>query len=69
MYFIIGFICGYRIYADYDVPFEAEVTSHIDGKAKLKVKSGVKLSDYLRNKYKFEISAFDCGSPTLHSEK
>lgn len=64
------FICGYRIYGgDYDIPFEAHVETHTDGRAKLKVKAGVKLAELSRRKYKFEISAFDCGSPTLHSER
>lgn len=68
--FLAGFICGYRLYSDeYEVPFTAEVISHPDGRAKLKVKPGVRLGDYLRKKFKFEIAAFDCGSPTLHSKK
>ena len=70
MLFFPGFICGYRLYADdYEIPFQAEVSSHLDGKAKLRVKPGVKLAELLRKKYKFQIAAYDCGSPTLHSEK
>lgn len=70
MIYFLGFICGYRLYADDDdMPFQAEVASHLDGKAKLRVKPGVKLADLHKKKYKFQIAAYDCGSPTLHSEK
>ncbi|XP_067946088.1 calsyntenin-1-like [Watersipora subatra] len=64
------FICGYRIYSDdYDIPFQAVIATHVDGKAKLKTKPGIKLNELSRRKFKFQIAAFDCGSPTLYSEK
>lgn len=45
------------------------MNSHSDGRAKLKVKPGVQISDLKKTKFKFDIAAYDCGSPTLHSKK
>ncbi|CAH1775011.1 unnamed protein product [Owenia fusiformis] len=65
-----GEICGYKIIRSHkgSLPFTIEVTDIDTGAAVIKVKDGQTLNFEKRRKYKFEIAAYDCGSPGLSSE-
>ena len=68
---VAAFICGYKLYKYHsaDLPFRVELLDSKSGKAQMVIAKGKKLNFEKKERYGFEIAAYDCGSPARHSKR